>query len=96
MTLSQWADIALIFLLAQVFVMGIGLGIALFYTLRAMAIFDRQLHITLPRLRNRADRMALTVARVGEEIRAPLIATSSRLAQAQRVLHGAASALKGK
>lgn len=96
MTLSEWADLALIFLLVQVFLIGVGAAIALFYTLRGMAQFDRLLRVSLPRLRSRANRAALMTERAGENVKAPIVAASSRLAQAQRIFESATSPFRRK
>jgi hypothetical protein len=86
LTLSEWADLALIFLLAQVFLMGLAGGIALFYTIRSFTRLDKELHLRLPILRATMKQTALSTETVAEQIREPIIAASSALANIERMV----------
>jgi hypothetical protein len=86
LTLSEWADLALIFLLCQAFIMGIGGAIALFYTVRSCTRLDKELRFRLPLLREQMQRSALSAESIAEQIREPIIAASSGLAQVERIV----------
>jgi hypothetical protein len=86
LTLSEWADLALIFLLCQAFVIGIGGAIALFYTIRSFTRLDKELRFRLPLLREQMQRSAVSAELIAEQIREPIIAASSGLAQVERIV----------
>jgi len=95
-TLDQWTDVALVFLLAQVFFVCIGFGIALFYSVRAVAQADRGIRAWLPRVRTRADALAAQSEAFGENVKAPIVVASSRMAQIDRTLKAAAASARPK
>jgi hypothetical protein len=96
LTLSEWADVALIFLLAQVFIVGIAGGISVFYTIRGFTRLDKELRFRLPLLREQMKRTAITADVVAEQIREPIIAAGSGLAQAERIVASLSSVFKRK
>jgi len=96
LTLSEWADLALIFLLGQVFIVGIAGGVSLFYTIRGFNRIDKELRFRLPLLREQMKRTAITADIVAEQIREPIITVGSGLAQAERIVTGLSSVFKRK
>jgi hypothetical protein len=88
--------VALIFLLAQVFVVGITGAISLFYAIRGFNRVDKELRFRLPLLREQMKRTAVSTDVIAEHIREPIIAAGSGLAQAERIATSLSSVFKSK
>jgi hypothetical protein len=96
LTLEQWRDLSLILLLFEAAAVILSAGIALFYTIRVTAMLDRELRARLPILRRKTQQIAARTDALGATITQPIIAGSSRLAQAQRVAGQMVAPLKQK
>jgi hypothetical protein len=96
LTLSEWTNLAIVFLAAQVFIMGIGGAIGLFYTIRSFNRLDKEMRFRLPLLREQMKQTAVSSYVIAEYIREPIIAASSGWAQAGRIVSGFASSFKRK
>lgn len=94
--LSEWRNLALIFLLAQVFVVGIAGAISIFYTIRSFTRLDKEMRFRLPLLREQVKRTAVSADIIAEHIREPIIAAGSGWAQAERIASGLVSSFKRK
>ncbi len=96
MTLPEWRNLALVFLLGQVFLVGIGGVIGIFYTIRSFNRLDKELRFRLPLLREQMKRTAVSSDMIAEYIREPIIAAGAGWAQAERIVTGLSSTFKRK
>jgi hypothetical protein len=96
LTLEQWRDLSLILLLFEAAAVILSAGIALFYTIRVTAMLDRELRARLPIIRRKTQQVAAQTTALSATVAEPIIATSSRLSQAQRMADSLVAPLKQK
>lgn len=91
MTLSEWADLAMIVLVIQGFIGALVVGIVLFFAMRALLEALRWLRRTFPGVRGRFAQAAHISSRASQRIAAPFIAGSAAQAQVRGWLHALGS-----
>ena len=87
MTLSAWADLSIILLAIEAFVICLVLGVIYFYATRGILQLMRRLRITFPIIQGYFRQAEQVTKTASDRVAAPFIATSAATAKVRRWQH---------